>query len=113
MRAFTAILAAAGSLALAASLSTPAHAATGVFTYSYKDQLGQQHTGKIINSPSRKCVNLPVSLGSQAVSGFAPVNGTNATVIMFTHVGCEGQHYSLKPGGKASDRLLLRSIVFT
>ncbi|MFF7098156.1 hypothetical protein ACFY9A_38115 [Streptomyces rubradiris] len=44
----------------------------------------------------------------------APKNLTDSTATVFLDADCEGDtYYTLRPGAGASDRLLLRSVVFS
>ncbi|KMS66776.1 hypothetical protein ACZ91_67850 [Streptomyces regensis] len=47
-------------------------------------------------------------------AGRAPKNRTDATATAFLNTDCQGDtYYTLPPGTGASDRLLLRSVVFS
>ncbi|GAA3582826.1 hypothetical protein GCM10022419_075720 [Nonomuraea rosea] len=112
MRARSAVLA-AGSLALVMSLCAPAQAATGTFTYRYRDLDGDLRIGGFVNPESRECINLSELRGTGG-SAHTPRNDTDSTVTVFTGFNCKGDYYSLRPdGGRASERLLLKSAVFS
>ncbi|GAA3652563.1 hypothetical protein GCM10022224_014420 [Nonomuraea antimicrobica] len=104
---------AASSLALAMSLctSTPAHAATGTFSYKYATP-GGTATGELTNPRSSTCIDIPEVRDTDR-SAHTPVNRTTSTVTMFTGPDCTGDYFSLRPGGRASSRLLLKSAVFS
>ncbi|WP_240661850.1 hypothetical protein [Streptomyces sp. WAC 06738] len=106
-------VAAAASLALVAVLPSPAGAAVGEFRYTYYDDLGNQAPGVLVDPDSRVCVTLPEAADPDTTEpAFAPRNFTGSTVTMFTGPDCDGDYYSLRPGGQASDRLKLRSALF-
>lgn len=106
--------AAAASLALLLTLPGSAHAAVGEFRYTYYDDLGNRTAGVLVDPDSRTCVTLPeVADPDTTEPAFAPQNLTGSTVTMFTGPDCDGDYYSLRPGGKASDRLKLRSALFS
>ncbi|MFI0718239.1 hypothetical protein [Streptomyces sp. NPDC021224] len=109
-----AVAAAAASLALAVALPTSAaHAAQGEFRYTY-DDFGNRAAGVLLDPDSRVCLTLPeVADPHTTEPAFAPQNFTGSTVTMFTGPDCDGDYYSLRPGGRASDRLKLRSVVFS
>lgn len=106
--------AAAASLALLLTLPGSAHAAVGEFHYTYYDDFGNRTAGVLVDPDSRTCVTLPeVADPDTTEPAFAPQNLTGSTVTMFTGPDCDGDYYSLRPGGKASDRLKLRSALFS
>ncbi|MFB4265600.1 hypothetical protein [Nonomuraea sp. GTA35] len=99
------------TLALAVSLCTPAHAATGTFSYTYPTPDGTS-IADLTDPHSGTCINLPEVYDIED-SAHTPVNHTDSTVTMFTGIDCTGDYYSLRPGGRASSRLLLKSAVFS
>ncbi|WP_043265338.1 hypothetical protein [Streptomyces sp. CT34] len=107
--------AAAGSLALALALPTAsAHAATGDFRYVYKDPYRGPRTGVLADPPSRKCLTLPEAIQEYLPPAHSPRNHTTSTATVFTGPFCTGAHFTLRPnGGHASERLKLRSVVFS
>ncbi|UBU11122.1 hypothetical protein [Nonomuraea gerenzanensis] len=109
--ATTTISSLALALALATTPSTPAHAATGTFAYTYPTPNG---TGiaDLTDPSSGTCINLPEVYATED-SAHTPINHTDSTVTMFTGLDCTGDYYSLRPGGRASNRLLLKSVVFS
>lgn len=108
------IAAAAAALALVVTLPHSANAATGEFRYTYYDDFGNRSAGVLVDPDSRDCITLPeVADPDTTEPAFAPQNFTDSTVTMFTDADCQGDYYSLRPGGKASDRLKLRSVVFS
>lgn len=105
---------AAASLSLLIALPNPAQAATGEFRYTYYDDSGNRTAGALVEPDSRVCVTLPeVADPDETEPAFAPQNDTDSTVTMFTGPDCDGDYYSLRPGGKAGDRLKLRSALFS
>ncbi|WP_327293628.1 MULTISPECIES: hypothetical protein [unclassified Streptomyces] len=111
-RVFTATL---GAAALTLTFSGSARAAEGDFTYVFHDQSGAPHPGSLTSPPSRECITLPqVAEEWFTPSADTPRNFTDATATVFTGIDCRGDHFTLRPfGGHASERLKLRSVVFS
>lgn len=108
------VAAAAASFALLLSLPGHAAAAVGEFRYTYYDDFGNRAAGVLVEPDSRTCVTLPeVADPDTTEPAFAPQNFTGSTATMFTGPDCDGDYYSLRPGGRASDRLKLRSVLFS
>jgi hypothetical protein len=105
--------AAAASLALVVGVPMSAHAAVGEFRYTYTDVFGDRIPAVLVDPASRVCVTLPEVAAPGTEPAFAPQNFTSSTAAMFTGPDCEGDYYSLRPGGRASDRLKLRSVLFS
>ncbi|WP_330172228.1 hypothetical protein OG875_00685 [Streptomyces sp. NBC_01498] len=112
MRLRTSVAATVGALALVITLPSSAGAAEGAFTYQHLNQAGMERIAGLMDPQSRECITLPeVRDGAPAHS---PRNHTNATATVFAGVDCEGPHFSLRPnGGHASERLKVRSVVFS
>ncbi|WP_199272574.1 hypothetical protein [Streptomyces broussonetiae] len=111
MRLRTALACAVGSLALIVTLPTSASAATGSFQYAYTDPDGTRQEASLTDPASGQCVNLPEVTERPA---YAPKNRTDATAIVFLDPDCEGDtYYVMNPGKVLSDRLKLRSVVFS
>ncbi|MFG3053245.1 hypothetical protein ACGFZP_20145 [Kitasatospora sp. NPDC048239] len=111
MRLRNAVLAAASALALALAVPASATAVGGEFRYKYRNFLGEQ-LGALFDPAGRACVNLPEAGRSEPA--YAPNNRTNSTATVFPEFDCEGDtYYVLRPGGRAGDRLLVRSVVFS
>nr|PPQ62663.1 hypothetical protein C5F59_36010 [Streptomyces sp. QL37] len=91
-----------------------ASAATGQFRYTYETDEGYEAVG-FLNAPaSRQCINLPGAGSDGLPPAYAPKNLTDATATVFLGADCEGGvHYTLRPGGGASERLKVRSVVFS
>ncbi len=107
-------LTAASALALALTIAGPAWASHGRFTYSYKTADGAEVVGFVNDPPSRVCLDLPMRGSDGRSAAYAPRNMTDATATVFAQAGCEGMDfYSLPPGAGASDRLQVRSVVFS
>ncbi|KUL38537.1 hypothetical protein ADL22_18015 [Streptomyces sp. NRRL F-4489] len=112
-----ALAAAAGPLALALPLTlgaaaAPAHAATGGFSYTYESP-GGPRTGYLIDPPSGVCLTLPeVAREYETPPAHSPRNDTGSPATVYTGPDCSGASYRLRPGGRASERLKLRSVVF-
>ncbi|MFB4281321.1 MULTISPECIES: hypothetical protein [unclassified Nonomuraea] len=106
------ITVAASCLALALSPCAPAQAATGTFSYRFPTEYGGLGTGELTHPRSGVCINLPEVRDTED-SAHTPSNATDSTVTVFTGIDCTGDYYSLRPGGRASSRLLLKSAVFS
>ncbi|MCG5215413.1 hypothetical protein [Streptosporangium sp. KLBMP 9127] len=111
MRLRTIATALGAAAALVLSLPGTAGAADGTFYYTYYDEYGQPLDGTLVHPVSGECFDIPEAV---VESASAPRNWTRSTAVVFTEFGCAGNHYSLRPlGGAASDRLKLRSVVFS
>ncbi|MFE7579525.1 hypothetical protein ACFU5Z_32735 [Streptomyces sp. NPDC057521] len=109
-----AVGAAAGAAVLLVAVPGSASAATGQFRYSYTTEDGYEAVGFLNNPESGRCVNLDAPASVPGTASRAPKNLTDATAIVFLGADCEGDtYYVLPPGKGASDRLLLRSVVFS
>ncbi|MFC8510619.1 hypothetical protein ACFU3J_11030 [Streptomyces sp. NPDC057411] len=115
MRIRHSLAAACGALALTAVLATPAHAATGDFSYTFVGQDGRPIAVTLHDPQSPGCVPLPeVADPGASEPAFAPHNDTDEWVMVFTEPDCTGDSWTLRPHGRpASDRLKLRSVFFT
>ncbi|MFD8595665.1 hypothetical protein ACFV1L_11735 [Kitasatospora sp. NPDC059646] len=104
----------AATLALLFVTPSPAAAAVGEFRYTYYDDFGNRAAGVLVDPDSRVCVTLPeVADPASTEPAFGPQNVTDSTVTVFTGPDCDGDYYTLRPGGRASDRLKLRSALFS
>ncbi|MFE9454402.1 hypothetical protein [Streptomyces sp. NPDC006739] len=115
LRSITAAASAAAcALVLLVAVPGSASAATGQFRYSYTTAEGYEATGFLNNPVSGKCINLPAPGSAPGSPSRAPKNRTDATATVFLDAGCEGDTYYILPqGAGASDRLLVRSVVFS
>lgn len=114
MRLRTSVAATVGALALVVTLPTSAGAAQGQFTYQHVNRVGVAETSGLLNPQSRECLTLPEVDNARTAPAHSPRNDTNATATVFAGVDCEGPHFSLRPnGGHASERLKVRSVVFS
>ncbi|MEV0778344.1 hypothetical protein ACIBLA_21705 [Streptomyces sp. NPDC050433] len=114
MRLRTSVAATVGALALVITLPASAGAAEGAFTYEHLDQAGSTEMSSLIDPQSRECITLPEVKDETTQAAHSPRNNTDATATVFSGVDCEGEHFSLRPnGGKASERLKVRSVVFS
>lgn len=114
MRLRTSVAATVGALALVIALPASAGAAEGDFTYQHLDGTGAAQTSVLLDPQSRECITLPEVENERTAPAHSPRNNTDATATVFTGVDCEGEHFSLRPnGGKASERLKVRSVVFS
>jgi hypothetical protein len=105
---------AASALMLALAVAAPASAATGRFTYSYKTTGGYEVNGFLTNPQSRGCVNLPMAGSGGRSAAYSPRNLTDATAVVFREADCDGDDfYSLGPGASGSERLQVRSVLFS
>lgn len=114
MRRRTATTLLAGIAALMLVLPGTAFAAEGEFSYRYYDEDGDLQVGSLVDPPSGECIEIP-EVADWDTSAFRPRNNTNSRAVVFKDSECEGDAYfSLRPnGGHGSDRLLLRSVVFS
>ncbi|WP_406394959.1 hypothetical protein [Streptomyces sp. NBC_00887] len=113
MRLRHTVAAALGALTLVVTLPTAASAATGQFRYTYETDEGYEAVGFLNDPPSGECINLPGADSDALPPAYAPKNLTDATATVFLTADCEGDvYYTLRPGGGASDRLKVRSVVF-
>ena len=114
MRLRNTVAAAVGAAVLVLTVPTSASAAGGEFRYTYRDHAGYAREGRLIDPPSRECITLPQTEDRDAPSADSPRNDTDATATVFTGDNCDGDWFSLRPfGGRASERLKLRSVVFS
>ncbi|MCX4731863.1 hypothetical protein [Streptomyces sp. NBC_01363] len=115
MRLRSTVAAALGALALIVAVPTSAGAATGDFTYTYSGLDGSPQVGFLVDPPSRVCITLPeVADPSSTNPAHTPWNLTDSSATVFAGPDCEGPYFTLRPhGGHASERLKLRSVVFS
>ncbi|MFE4058472.1 hypothetical protein ACFXP3_19640 [Streptomyces sp. NPDC059096] len=113
MRLRTTLAAALGAVALLVALPGPASAAEGTFSYVYTDIAGEPRLGVLVNPESRECITIPEAAGEYVPPAHSPRNRTGSSATVFTGPDCDGEHYTLRPGGSASARLKLRSVVFS
>lgn len=112
LREVTVSAAVAAAFGLLLSAPGAAVAATGQFRYGYTGDAGRRVERTVPDPADGRCVYLPgVSLPDEP-EGDSPVNGTDRYATMFTDTGCVGARYTLRPGGKATARLKLRSVRF-
>lgn len=111
--AVAAVGAACGAMALLLAVPGSAAAATGQFRYTYTTADGYETVGFMNNPASGECITLPTPAAVPGTASRAPQNRTDATATVFLDDDCEGPHYVLAPGADASQRLLLRSVVFS
>ncbi|MFG2138924.1 hypothetical protein [Streptomyces sp. NPDC048650] len=104
--------AAFGALALALSVPAPAGAAaTGAFTYRVD---GDPASHLLAYPPSRECITLPEVADPEVAPAHSPRNDTGSTATVFAGPDCTGPYFSLRPfGGHGSERLKVRSVVFS
>ncbi|MFJ8767013.1 hypothetical protein [Streptomyces clavifer] len=108
------VAAALGALTLVVTLPNAASAATGQFRYTYETSEGYEAVGFLNNPRSGECVSLSGAGLDALPPAYAPKNLTNATATVFLAADCEGDvFYTLRPGGGASERLEVRSVVFS
>ncbi|MET8969574.1 hypothetical protein [Streptomyces hydrogenans] len=114
MRLRSALAAATGAALLLVTAPGSASAADGQFRYTYRTADGYEAVGFLNDPESGTCIDLQTPGSEPGTPGYAPKNRTNATAVVFLEAGCRGDaFYSLRPGGGASDRLLVRSVVFS
>ena len=113
MRLRTTLAAAIGALALAATLSTPAVAAEGPFTYRYYAEDGTLERAALIDPPSGKCITLTEVADENLPPAHTPRNYTTSAVTVHSGVNCDGASLRLRAtDGHASERLKVRSVKF-
>ncbi|MFF3305473.1 hypothetical protein [Streptomyces sp. NPDC002908] len=114
MRFRSALAASAGALALLLATPGPASAAAGQFRYTYTTSDGYEAVGFMNYPDSGSCINIQKPGSEPGLAAYAPQNRTDATATVFLEGDCEGDaFYTLRPGAGASDRLLVRSVVFS
>ncbi|MEV7548498.1 hypothetical protein AB0N89_02620 [Amycolatopsis sp. NPDC089917] len=114
MRARSVFLAVTGVLALLLTIPTTASAAEGEFSYRYYDEHEEIQVGYLIDPPSGVCIEIP-EIADWDVDAFHPRNFTDSTAVVFMDDDCSSDaFFSLRPhGGRGSDRLVLRSVIFS
>jgi hypothetical protein len=114
MRVRTVLLALSSAIALFLTLPGSASAAEGEFTYRYYDEDEELQIGTLVDPPSGECIEIP-EIADWDVDAFRPRNDTDSTAVVFLDDDCKSDSYfSLRPfGGRGSDRLLLRSVIFS
>ncbi|MFJ6793892.1 hypothetical protein [Streptomyces sp. NPDC091268] len=112
MRLRSASTAVLGAVLLLAALPTSASAASGQFRYDYLTVEGYEATGFLNNPPSDRCIDLPGVGQENPEPGHSPQNRTDARATVFTEPDCQGDSFTLRPYGSASERLKVRSVVF-
>ncbi|MFE2874860.1 hypothetical protein ACFXG6_21465 [Streptomyces roseus] len=115
MRLRHAAVAAFGALTLVLTIPTSASAAIGEFQYTYVGLDGSAKVGFLLDPPSQECITLPEVADPGASSpAHSPRNRTTSTATVFTEPDCEGDYFTLRPlTGRGSERLKLRSVVFS
>ncbi|MEU9189181.1 hypothetical protein AB0D14_32490 [Streptomyces sp. NPDC048484] len=115
MRLRTTVAAALGALALVLAVPTSASAATGDFSYSFVGLNGEPQSVTLHDPVSPGCTTLAeVADPGASEPAFAPQNGTDEWVMVFTEPDCTGDSWTLRPhGNPTTDRLKLRSVFFT
>ncbi len=110
MRLRNAAIAAASAVTLVLAIPGSAAASAGEFRYTVRDAGGEQ-TRWLLGPVSGTCLNLPGA--TEGEPAYAPKNRTTSSATVFSDVDCEGDTlHVLRPGAGASERLLLRSVVF-
>lgn len=111
----TAILPAIFALTVAATVTPDCDAAKGEFSYTFTDAHGEGHTGSFTDPPAEICHNIPEAADPATQKpADSPINHTDKKATVFTEPNCKGDSFTLKPlKGHASDRLKLRSVIFS
>lgn len=114
MRTRTAFLAVVSAVALCFTIPAAASAAEGEFTYRYYDEDEEIQVGTLVDPPSGECIEIP-EIADWDIDAFRPRNDTDSTAVVFLDDDCSSDSYfTLRPnGGRGSDRLLLRSVIFS
>ncbi|MFC8449552.1 hypothetical protein [Kitasatospora sp. NPDC057223] len=112
MRLRNAAIAAASAVTLVLAIPGSASATVGEFRYTYRDA-GAENTGWLVDPPSGHCINLDEATDEEPA--YAPKNWTVSAARVFLGSDCDeaGPDFVLRPGGGASDRLLVRSVRFS
>ncbi|MFD5419552.1 hypothetical protein ACFWJT_16195 [Streptomyces sp. NPDC127069] len=115
MRLRRASIAALGAFTLLLAIPQSASAAVGEFQYTYIGLDGKPHVRILLDPESRECITLPEVADPNATEpAHSPRNRTTSTATVFTEPECEGDFFSLRPlTGRGSERLKLRSVVFS
>ncbi|QKW06569.1 hypothetical protein HUT18_09310 [Streptomyces sp. NA04227] len=114
MRVRTTLGAAAGAAALLLALPTSASAADGDFSYVYTDSAGERQTQTLEDPPNEECITLAEAASNDVKAAHTPRNDTDAKATVYSEPNCQGRHFELRPeGGHASERLEVRSVVFS
>ncbi|WP_086826978.1 hypothetical protein [Allokutzneria sp. NRRL B-24872] len=111
---FRAVFVAIASACAVVAAPSAAFAAEGEFTYRYYDENETIQIGVLVDPPSGECIEIP-EIADSDVDAFRPRNDTDSTAVVFKDAECASEAYfSLRPnGGRGSDRLLLRSVIFS
>ncbi|NML51732.1 hypothetical protein HHL19_22515 [Streptomyces sp. R302] len=114
MRLRSALASAAGAALLLITVPGSASAAEGQFRYTYRTADGYEAVGFLNNPESGTCIDIQGPGSEPGSAAYAPKNRTDATAVVFLKANCEGEaFYILRPGGGASERLLVRSVAFS
>ncbi|WP_405427934.1 hypothetical protein [Streptomyces erythrochromogenes] len=115
MRLRHAAVAAFGAFTLLLSIPSSASAAVGEFQYRYTGSDGRTHLGILLDPESGECHILPeVDNPETTQPAHSPRNLTTSTATVFTDTDCSGDWFTLRPlTGRGSERLKLRSVVFS
>ncbi|MFF2197177.1 hypothetical protein [Streptomyces sp. NPDC058157] len=115
MRLRRASIAALGAFTLLLAVPQSASAAVGEFQYTYIGLDGKPHIRILLDPESRECITLPeVADPNASEPAHSPRNRTTSTATVFTGPECDGDYFTLRPlVGRGSDRLKLRSVVFS
>ncbi|MFD9792003.1 hypothetical protein ACFWXK_13735 [Streptomyces sp. NPDC059070] len=108
-------LAAFGAFTLLLAIPSSASAAVGEFQYSYVGLDGKPHVRILLDPDSRECITLSeVADPAASEPAHSPRNRTTSTATVFTGPDCDGDYFTLRPlVGRGSERLKLRSVVFS
>ncbi|MER5858215.1 hypothetical protein ABT131_21750 [Streptomyces sp900105245] len=90
--------------------------ATGQFRYTYTNAEGYDPVGFLNDPPSGQCINLPAPAAAEGAAATATVflDADCSGDTYFLDADCSGDTYlTLPAAADASDRLLLRSVVFS
>ncbi len=112
MRLRNAAIAAASAVTLVLAIPGSASATVGEFRYTFRDA-GAEQTGWLVDPPSGPCIDLDGATDEDPAH--TPKNWTASTARVFLGFGCDesAPSFVLRPGGGASDRLLVRSVRFS
>ncbi|MFG2640645.1 hypothetical protein ACGFYP_06670 [Streptomyces sp. NPDC048370] len=114
MRLRTLATATACGLAVLFAAAPSASAAEGHFFYTVNDPADGPVLSYLANPRSGECLVLPEVADPSTEPAHSPRNHTDSTATVFTGADCSGDRFTLRPnGGHASERLKLRSVIFS
>ncbi|UQX00377.1 peptidase inhibitor family I36 protein [Streptomyces sp. RerS4] len=109
-----AAVAAFGAFTLLLAVPSSASAAVGEFQYTFVTPDGTPQRAVLNDPVSGECITLPEAADPGADPAHSPRNRTTSTATVFVEPDCSGDWFTLRPlTGRGSERLKLRSVVFS